>query len=185
MTMDNGEWLYLKIASAKNDISLRDSKNGKLFWYTFIYLISQLIYPKSKLHYYTFKVLALLSMHDTSTGVPAVFLSSHLINKTILQSLVIFLIDSINKSAYSLHQCFPTFFGSRHPYWVMWKFCGTLRRSNKYKDRWILLFGAPTSSRHPGWESLLYILIHLLRIPIGVRGLQVGNHWPRRSFCIP
>lgn len=73
MAMNNGNWLFLKIANAKNDISLRDSINGKLFWYTFIYLISQLIYPKSKIHYYTFKVLALISMHAPWTGLPYIF----------------------------------------------------------------------------------------------------------------
>jgi len=43
-----------------------------------------------------------------------------------------------NFTRYVLYQCFPTFFGSRHPYILMMTFRGTPRWFNRYKDQGIL-----------------------------------------------
>jgi len=55
-----------------------------------------------------------------------------------------------------LGQCFPTFFGSRHPYLVMKIFGSTLSLFHRFKDQVILKIGGTpgTFSRHPGWEPL-------------------------------
>jgi len=63
----------------------------------------------------------------------------------------------------TLGQCFPTFFGSRHPYLIMKIFGGTLSLFHRYKDQVLLKIGGTpgTSSRHlsvprhPDWEPLL------------------------------
>ena len=65
-----------------------------------------------------------------------------------------------------LYQCFPTFFGSRHPYLVLKVFGGTLGWFIRYKYQGIVTTGStlgtssrhPSVSRHPGWESLFYII---------------------------
>jgi len=53
-------------------------------------------------------------------------------------------------------KCFPTFFGSWHPYLVMKIFCGNLSLFHRYKEQVILKIGGTpgTGSRHPGWEPL-------------------------------
>ena len=55
----------------------------------------------------------------------------------------------------TLVQCFPTFFGSRHPYLEL-KLTGISSGLVRYKDQGIeIIRGTPgTSSRHPGWEPL-------------------------------
>ena len=63
---------------------------------------------------------------------------------------------------YILNQCFPAFFGSRHPYIVLKIFGDTPSWFDRYKDQGILTFGGtpgtisrnPCVPRHPGWESL-------------------------------
>ena len=63
----------------------------------------------------------------------------------------------------TLGQCFPTFFGSQHPYLVIKIFWGTPSWFDRYKDKGILEFGGtpgtssrhPSVPRHPGWEPLL------------------------------
>ena len=42
---------------------------------------------------------------------------------------------------YTLTQCFPTFFGSRHPYLILKIFGGTPNWLNRYKDQGIGTFG--------------------------------------------
>ena len=55
-----------------------------------------------------------------------------------------------------LEQCFPTFFGSRHPYVILQIFDGTPGWIFKYKNQGIATIGGTpgTCLRHPGWESL-------------------------------
>ena len=77
---------------------------------------------------------------------------------------IIFNLDliPIGKSV-CLDQCFPTFFGSRHPYVVLKIFGGTPSRFNRYKDQGIVTIGGtpvtcsrhPCVPRHPGWEPLV------------------------------
>ena len=53
-----------------------------------------------------------------------------------------------------LDQCFPTFFGSRHPYLELKLSGASSSGFIRYKDQGIKISrGTPgTSSRHPGWE---------------------------------
>ena len=54
---------------------------------------------------------------------------------------------------------FPNLFCLRHPYSVLKIFRGTPGKFNRYKDQGkVTIGGTPgTSSRHPGWEPLLYV----------------------------
>ena len=51
-------------------------------------------------------------------------------------------------SNFTLTQCFPTFFGSRHPYLVMKIFSGTPRCLNRYKDKGIVIIGGTLAPAH-------------------------------------
>jgi len=51
-----------------------------------------------------------------------------------------------------LRQCFPTFFGSRHPYLFLKRFGGTLNWLNRYKGQEILTIrGTPGTSSRAFW----------------------------------
>ncbi len=67
----------------------------------------------------------------------------------------------------TLNQCFPTFFGSRHPHKVMKIFGGTHSQLIRSTDQGMIAIGGtypdisskyPSVPQHPGWEQLHYTI---------------------------
>ena len=73
-----------------------------------------------------------------------------------------------------LHQCFPTFFGPRHPYLAFKIFGGTLSLFNRYNGQGIVTTGGtpgnssrhPCAPRHPGksWHLNTHMIKHTVLV---------------------